>query len=89
MESAQKEYNDRKKVVDELRTGEVGQEYIFCLVYTKLMKQNKCLNECWNSGAQYKLDDLKKVLKDWETKAKGYQKQMEDLSKSLRHHGEQ
>lgn len=39
--------------------------------------------------AQYKLDDLKKVLKDWETKAKGYQKQMEDLSKSLRHHVEQ
>lgn len=47
------------------------------------------MNAAIQVDAQYKLDDLKKVLKDWETKAKGYQKQMEDLSKSLRLHVEQ
>lgn len=89
LESAQKEYNDRKKVVDELRTGEVGQEHIFCLIYTKWRQTSVWVNAGIQVDAQYKLDDLKKVLKDWETKAKGYQKQMEDLSKSLRQHVEQ
>lgn len=63
LEAAQKDYNDRKHIVDELRTGEVD--------------------------AQYKLDDLKKVLKDWEVKAKGYHKKLEEISRDLRNHVEQ
>lgn len=46
----------------------------------------------WNWSqvdAQYKLDDTKKVAKDWEMKAKAYQKKLEETNKGLVQHVEQ
>ncbi|KAJ7534246.1 hypothetical protein O6H91_13G085700 [Diphasiastrum complanatum] len=39
--------------------------------------------------AQYKLDDTKKLFKDWEAKSKMYQKKIQENSKELRLHIEQ
>ncbi|KAH9321111.1 hypothetical protein KI387_015750, partial [Taxus chinensis] len=63
VEKAKNEYNDLKKFVDELRSGEVD--------------------------VQYKLEDVKKITKDWETKGKGYSKKLEEIHKALGQHIEQ
>lgn len=51
----------------------------------------KTMNEL-RSGevdAQYKLEDMKKITKDWEMKAKGYAKKLEEIHKALAQHIEQ
>ncbi|GLJ12037.1 hypothetical protein SUGI_0182570 [Cryptomeria japonica] len=63
VEKAKNEYNALKKVLDELRSGEVD--------------------------VQYKLEDIKKIFKDWEAKGKGYSKKLEELNKALEQHIEQ
>jgi len=62
-ETEEKEYNELKKIMEELRSGEVD--------------------------AQYKLEDMKKITKDWEMKAKGYTKKLEEIHKALAQHIEQ
>eukprot|EP01018_Ginkgo_biloba_P007650 Gb_03310 [translate_table: standard] len=63
LEGAKNEYNKLKKIVDDLRSGEVD--------------------------AQYKLEDVKKLTKDWEVKGKGYHKKLEEIRKALVQHVEQ
>ncbi|KAK1305515.1 Structural maintenance of chromosomes protein 4 [Acorus calamus] len=69
--------NKHKEVLDEAKSE-----------YNKLKKNIDVLRAA-EVDAEYKLQDMKKLLKEWEMKGKGFKKRLDDIQRDLTKHMEQ
>lgn len=83
LDETKSEYNKLKKDLDELRAAEV---FLFFQCYILLFPNRRInvVSLCWQVDNDYKLQDIKKALKEWEMKVKGFKKRLDDIEKDLR-----
>lgn len=87
LDEAKSEHEKLKKTVDELRASEVcASRFIPSFLLDCVCFLNQVVLQV---DAEYKLQDMKKSLKELEIKGKGYKKRMHDLRVSLSKHMDQ